>query len=156
MSRTAINADCQHLLKTSKCNISTDQAFDHFGSYVLFAHLITLFQTIVSIFKIALLQICPNLNYTNKTPLNLYIADFKQPLLYNCTILMLHIIPIVNYTQLAFKWTKMWPCVRCRLKAPAKRVQHFIQHHTTLMFYEMLHSFGHLVVSCFIVLYRVV
>ena len=41
-------------------------------------------------------------------------------------------------------------------KAPAKRVQHFIQHHTTLMFYEMLHSFGHLVVSCFIVLYLVV
>ena len=38
-------------------------------------------------------------------------------------------------------------------KAPAKRVQHFIQHHTTLMFYEILHSFGHLVVSCFIMLY---
>ena len=31
-------------------------------------------------------------------------------------------------------------------KAPAKRVQHFIQHYTTLMLYEMLHSFGHLVV----------
>ena len=40
-------------------------------------------------------------------------------------------------------------------KALAKRVQHFIQHHTTLMFYEMLHSFGHLVVSCFILLYLV-
>ena len=38
---------------------------------------------------------------------------------------------------------------------PAKRVQHFIQHHTTLMLYEMLHSFGHLVVSCCIVLYLV-
>ena len=42
------------------------------------------------------------------------------------------------------------------VKAPAKRVQHFIQHHTTLMFYEMLHSFGHLVLPCFIVLYLVV
>ena len=31
-----------------------------------------------------------------------------------------------------------------------------IQHHTTLMFYEMLHSFGHLVVSCCITLYLVV
>ena len=31
---------------------------------------------------------------------------------------------------------------------PAKRVQQFIQHYTTLMFYEMLHSFGHLVVFC--------
>ena len=37
-------------------------------------------------------------------------------------------------------------------KAPAKRVQHFIQHHTTLMLYEMLHSFGHFVVSCCIML----
>ena len=39
------------------------------------------------------------------------------------------------------------------LKAAAKRVQHFI-HHTTLM-NEMLHSFGHLVVSCCILLYEV-
>ena len=39
-----------------------------------------------------------------------------------------------------------------KAKAPAKRVQHFIQHHTTLMFYEMLYSFGHLVVSCFIMI----
>ena len=41
-------------------------------------------------------------------------------------------------------------------KAPAKRVQHFIQHHTTLLLYELLHSFGHLVVSCCIVLYLAV
>ena len=41
-------------------------------------------------------------------------------------------------------------------KAPAKRVQHFIQHHATLMFNEMLHSFGHLVVSCCIFLYEAV
>ena len=41
-------------------------------------------------------------------------------------------------------------------KAPAKRVQHFIQHHTTSMLYAMLRSFGHLVLSCFIVLYLVV
>ena len=45
-------------------------------------------------------------------------------------------------------------CTMCESKAPAKRV-HFIQHHTTLMFYEMLHSFGHLVVSCCILLYEV-
>ena len=41
-------------------------------------------------------------------------------------------------------------------KAPAKRIQHFIQHHTTLILCEMLHSFDYLVVSCCIVLYRVV
>ena len=34
-----------------------------------------------------------NLNHTNKTPVNLYVADFKQPFPNNCTILMLHIIP---------------------------------------------------------------
>ena len=45
--------------------------------------------------------------------------------------------------------------IACHSKAPAKRVQHFIEHHTTLMLYEMLHSFGHLVVSCCILLYEV-
>ena len=37
----------------------------------------------------------------------------------------------------------------------AKQVQHFIQHQSFMM-YEMLHSFGHFVLSCCIMLYRVV
>ena len=44
-----------------------------------FTHLFRLLQAIASVFKIALLQIWPNLNHTNKTPANPYVADFKQP-----------------------------------------------------------------------------
>ena len=77
-----------HLKKLQ--NLS-NQASDHPDSYVFFAHIFTLFQAIVSVFKIALLQTWPNLNHTNKTPVNLYVADFKQPSPNNCTILKLHI-----------------------------------------------------------------
>ena len=70
-----------------------NQASEHPCSWMFSAHHFTLFQAIVSGFKIALLQIWPNLNHTNKTPWNPYVADFKQHFPNNCTILMLHIIP---------------------------------------------------------------
>ena len=62
-------------------------------SVMFFAHLFAPFQAIVPVFKIALFQIWPNLNHTNKTPVNLYVAKLKQPFPNNCTGLMLHIIP---------------------------------------------------------------
>ena len=46
----------------------------------------------VPVIKIASFQVWPNLNHTNKTLVNLYVADFKQPFQNNCTILMLHFI----------------------------------------------------------------
>ena len=66
-------------LKNFDVHCLNNQASDHPGSYVFFVHLFTLFQAIVSVFKVALLQILLNLSHTNKTPVNIYAADFKQP-----------------------------------------------------------------------------
>ena len=96
MSKTAINADHDQRsahLKSFRVQCLTNQTSDNPGSYRFFTYLFTHFQAIVSVFKIALLQILSNLNHTYKTPVNLYVANFKQPFPNNCTILMLHIIP---------------------------------------------------------------
>ena len=119
MSKTVINAD---EVTSLKCKCLNYQASDP-GSCVFFAHLFTIFQVIVSVFKVALLQISPNLNHTNKTPVNIYVAVFKQPFQNNCIILMLHIIPnrklhtisfqaaykLVSVYGQSIKFSKNWP-----------------------------------------------
>ena len=109
------------------------QASDYHGFCVFFAHLFTIFQTEVSVFTIGLLQILLNFNHMNKTPVNLFIANFKQSFPNNCTILMqsfpnnctilmqsfpnnctilmLHIIPICELHTIGFKWLEMWSCL---------------------------------------------
>ena len=101
--KPAINAEGQHIRKTLKSNVSITK---HLIILVLVrfhsSFHITPFQATVSVFKIALPQIWPKLNHTNKTPRNLYVADITA-FQNNCTILMLYIITNhEHYTQLAF------------------------------------------------------
>ena len=56
MSKTAINMDVS-ALQNFKGQSFHNQTSDHHGSYVLFAHFSTLFQAVVSGFKLGLLQI---------------------------------------------------------------------------------------------------
>ena len=82
----------------SVCDVSeTDlyldnQASDHPGSLIFFAHLFALCHTVVSVLH----NFRPNLNHTNKIPINLYVADFKQHFPDNCTILMVHIMLLLT------------------------------------------------------------
>ena len=60
-------------LKNFEVQYLSNKASDHPVSYMLMVTF-SLFQAIVSVFKISSLRIWPNLSYTNKTPLNLYVA----------------------------------------------------------------------------------
>ena len=71
-----MNADHEQYQHIKKIQSAMSVTKYHPGSDMFFAHLFTLFQAIVSVFKIALLQIWTNLNHTNKTQVN--VANFKQ------------------------------------------------------------------------------
>ena len=91
----------------------------------------------------------------------------QAPLAFNCRIDLMFFFKVYRFLHPSMANN----VIACRCSSviyPIYRFHHLkmvpgqtrttfhIQHHTTLMFYEMLHSFGHLVVSCCIMLYLVV